>query len=66
MPSDNAVQFFEIVVAAGLVAVTAVTVFFSFSVAVALLCTRPKKVALPVAAAEPKAESARPLMPAAA
>jgi hypothetical protein len=66
MPSDNAVQFFEIVVAAGLVALSAVTVAFSFSVAVALLVTRPKKVVVPAAAPHPATEPARPMIPAAA
>ena len=45
MPSDQLLDFLEIVVRAGLVAVAAITVAFSFGVAVTLLITRPKRTA---------------------
>ena len=68
MPTEHAMNFFEIVMMAAFVAVSAVTVAFSTGVAVALVTTRPKKVAVPAAAPEVAKEPApaRPLMPAAA
>ena len=54
MPTDQLLDFLEIVVRAGLVAVAAITVAFSFGVALALLITRPKRTA------EALAPAARP------
>ena len=58
MPSDQLAGFFEIVVLAGLIALSAIAVAFSTGVAVALLATRPKRVAVPAAAPAPAREPA--------
>lgn len=64
MPSDQFVNFLELVVKAGLIATTAVAVAFSTGVAVALLVTWPKRATAPAAAParERPAVESRPVM----
>ena len=68
MPTEHAMNFFEIVMMAAFIAVSAITIAFSTGVAVALFTTRPKRVAVPAAAPEVVKEHApaRPMMAATA